>query len=347
MVKKRDLRIDALRFIGTLLVILAHVGAPAWIQNIRTFDVVMLVLISGMSINKSRNIKNYPIYIYQRLKKMILPLYIVLTIIFLINFVTSILFNITSSGINSNVILDSYLLLDGIGYVWIVRVFLFVALVAPVFPLTVKKLNTLNFFISLGSLYIIYVIICNVFVGDSSRLFNYFFIETIPYILIAAIGYRIYQNTKEQKYIFFWAIIGLVVVTISHLLSNQDILPNNYKYPPGLQYVFYGLLVSILLFFIIGKYEKIRNLFANRFVKFVSIHSYDIYVIHILSLFIYNAFQKLLKISFKNDFIFKYLFVLVITLFIVWTTKQIGNLLKRNKKLEFLHFSKRNTKLSR
>lgn len=340
MVKERDLRIDALRFIGTLLVILAHVGAPTWIQNIRTFDVVMLVLISGMSLNKSRNIKNYPIYIYQRLKKMVLPLYIVLTIIFVINFVTSIIFNITSSGINKNVIFSSYLLLDGIGYVWIVRVFLVVALVAPIFPIMVKGLNTLHFFISLAVLYIIYVTIGHLFMDNSSQLFNYFFMETIPYIFIAAIGYKMYQDTKEQKYVFLWTIIGLVVVTTLHLLSNQDILPNNYKYPPRLQYIFYGLFVSTLLFFIIGRYKKVRDLFANRFVKFVSIHSYDIYVIHILSLFIYNAFQKLLNVSFQNEFIFKYLFVLVVTLFIVWITKNIWILLKKNKKLGFLHYSK-------
>lgn len=50
----RDLKIDILRTIGILLVILAHVKLPELVRSIRSFDVVMLVFISGMSFAYSK-----------------------------------------------------------------------------------------------------------------------------------------------------------------------------------------------------------------------------------------------------------------------------------------------------
>lgn len=35
----REERIDILRFVGISLIILAHVGAPSWINQFRCFDV--------------------------------------------------------------------------------------------------------------------------------------------------------------------------------------------------------------------------------------------------------------------------------------------------------------------
>ena len=46
----RDNKIDYVRALCSLTVIIAHVSAPAWINDIRSFDVVALVLISGMTL---------------------------------------------------------------------------------------------------------------------------------------------------------------------------------------------------------------------------------------------------------------------------------------------------------
>lgn len=47
--KNRDEGIDVLRTIGVLSIILAHVNPPSNILNVRSFDVVLLVFVSGMS----------------------------------------------------------------------------------------------------------------------------------------------------------------------------------------------------------------------------------------------------------------------------------------------------------
>ncbi|MES1038120.1 acyltransferase family protein [Peribacillus simplex] len=325
MVVDRDLRIDALRFVGTMLVILAHVGAPNWIQNIRTFDVVMLVLISGMSINKSRDTKKYFNYLFRRLKKMVFPLYIVLTIIFVINFVMSSLFGISSTGLDFNIILESYLLLDGIGYVWVVRVFLCVALVAPFFPRLFKNRSSVGFISIVVISYILYSTIGILLTDNPYWLFDFFFMQIVPYILIAAIGYKIYINKEMTKLMLLVSIIGLFGITITNIILNQSILPDSYKYPPQLQYLFYGLFISLLLFLIVDKFKSVEKFFASKFINFVSINSYDIYLYHILTIFIYNALKKLLGFNISNEYIVKYVFVLSIAIVLVI----IKNYLKR------------------
>ncbi|WP_167520137.1 acyltransferase family protein [Bacillus luti] len=325
MVKGRDVRIDALRFIGTVLVIFAHVGAPNWIQNIRTFDVVMLVLISGMSINKSRNTGNYPIYLYGRLKKMILPLYTVLTIIFLINFIFSALFGISSAGIDLNVALRSYLLLDGIGYVWIVRVFLCVALVAPLFPKIFKDINLFRFSFIMVALYLVYSAMSFLMRDTQYWMFELFFIQVIPYIIVAAIGYKLYSDMETKKFMLLLSVTGLIGITIVNAFLNKTILPDYYKYPPQLQYLFYGLFVSLLLFVLVEKYKNIERAFSKKFITFISVHSYDIYVYHILAIFVYNALRKIVTVSIPNEYIVKYIFVLGSSILLVIVKKYLIN----------------------
>ena len=59
--EKRDSTIDLLRVLGTLLVIQAHVKIPKVMSEIRIFDVVLLVFISGMSL-KYAKYKHYFVY---------------------------------------------------------------------------------------------------------------------------------------------------------------------------------------------------------------------------------------------------------------------------------------------
>ncbi len=46
---QRDVTIDILRVCGLLLIMLAHVNPPNLIFQIRTFDVPMMVFVSGVS----------------------------------------------------------------------------------------------------------------------------------------------------------------------------------------------------------------------------------------------------------------------------------------------------------
>ena len=51
--KNRFAHIDRLKVLGLLLVILAHVDLPAWLAQIRSFDVPLLVFLSACLARKS------------------------------------------------------------------------------------------------------------------------------------------------------------------------------------------------------------------------------------------------------------------------------------------------------
>lgn len=79
---KRFYHLDFLKTAGLLLIILAHVSPPAWLFAIRTFDVPMMVILSGIlgKIAYERHISNKHgtslEYILRRCKRIVLPTWI-------------------------------------------------------------------------------------------------------------------------------------------------------------------------------------------------------------------------------------------------------------------------------
>lgn len=119
--EKRDSVIDFLRVCGTFLVILAHVKIPKITSEIRTFDVVLLVFISGMSLKYSQH-KQYFLYLKKRIKKLLFPAWITVSIILLCLFIGDKVVG-PFSILNNKYVIHSYLLIDNdsIGAVWIVN----------------------------------------------------------------------------------------------------------------------------------------------------------------------------------------------------------------------------------
>ena len=134
--KERDPNIDVLRFIGLSLIILAHVSPPILILNIRCFDVPLMVFISGLTCYK-KNVSFSWNYLQHRFARLVFPVWIFLSIYFtpiiLLKFIG------IDLGLKFQHVWGSYLLLNGIGYVWIIRVFLLIALLTPL----LIKINTL------------------------------------------------------------------------------------------------------------------------------------------------------------------------------------------------------------
>ena len=123
---QRDSSIDVLRFVGLSLIILAHSAPPDTIFNLRTFDVPLMLFVSGLTLFNKQPVFSIGVFMH-RVLRLVLPVYIFMTIYFIIAV------TIQSKGINLNVtktdIIGTYLLLAG--YVWIIRVFLIVGLLTP------------------------------------------------------------------------------------------------------------------------------------------------------------------------------------------------------------------------
>lgn len=125
----RNVSIDVLRFIGISFIILAHVLPPCIILNIRCFDVPLMLFVSGL-IYSDRKVDLTFSFFWHRIKRLIIPVYIFLTVYFAFIFFLK-YFLLIDFGITIKHVVGSYLLMDGIGFVWIIRVFLIIAVLTP------------------------------------------------------------------------------------------------------------------------------------------------------------------------------------------------------------------------
>lgn len=75
----RDNSIDILRFIGLMLLVLAHVGPPNWLMQLRSFDVPLMVFVSGLTAAR-KEYTSYKGFILKRFKRLVLPVWIFLSI---------------------------------------------------------------------------------------------------------------------------------------------------------------------------------------------------------------------------------------------------------------------------
>ena len=139
----RDISIDLLRTIGILFIFLAHVDVPFVIGQVINFNVILLVVISGYVY---REAKDYKKYIYKRIKRLVLPAWLFLTFFFLGLFLVEKILKIEVGGLNINTIISSYTFWWGIGFVWIIRIYLGVAILGPIFLKGSSRLIILFYF---------------------------------------------------------------------------------------------------------------------------------------------------------------------------------------------------------
>lgn len=129
--KKREAYIDILKVIGLAFIILAHVDFKnPMIMQTRSFDVPLMCILSGVlavgSYDKEKSIVRY---IIKRINRLVIPTWIFLTVYFFVYFFAVKVFNGDFYPIKA--VIGSYLLTDGIGYVWIIRVYLICAIITP------------------------------------------------------------------------------------------------------------------------------------------------------------------------------------------------------------------------
>ncbi len=204
-VSGRNNRIDYIRALCSLLVIIAHVNPPALLNNIRAFDVVSLVFVSGMSLSMGRE-RPYSEYILGRLKKLLLPTYAILTIVFAGSYTACKVLNI-SQLYSSNQIIRSFLLItDGsMGYVWIVRIYLIIAFATPLIKKAGNNIqDEKHFWIALllcftvtFVLYLVYVVVPE---GPILNIYSDFIYSGFVYIIIAFMGYWLVRNFNRGGY---------------------------------------------------------------------------------------------------------------------------------------------------
>ena len=279
---ERDKSIDFLRFVGISLIILAHVFPPNLIFQIRSFDVPLMVFVSGL-VYANRQIDSYKLFIIHRIKRLCFPVWIFLTVYFVLIYGLKGILKV-DLGITFRQVIESYLLMEGIGFVWIIRVFLLIAIVTPF-------LIKLNCWFKGKGIYLFCSFILIVIFSQSILIYfrvgmNLFFIRDFIYYLLGySMLFLVGCNMKgestinQKKQTLFWGLLFFVFCIWYHYDTSLYIIPlNDYKYPPSLYFLIYGLFVSSLFWLMLKKKGK---LFSSRITNFIGGGTIWIYLFHI------------------------------------------------------------------
>ncbi len=293
----RNQNIDFLRFLGLSMIILAHVFPPDWLFQLRNFDVPLMILVSGMSYLQSRKNEHYFNYVAKRFKRLVLPVWIFLTGYFFIDRIVW----FAPEQLKPGVILESYQLLEGIGFVWIIRVFLLVALVAPfVFHINERITSNRAYFTLIAVIYFCYeILLLNIKPlgsGIFSQILSYYIAFTPGFGLIFALGIRLNRLTRKEY--LMMAIVFFIIFLVCAFWYGRGpdgfIGTQNFKYPPRIYYVSYALAVSSVAVavapFVCAALARLKWL--EVLIYFIAQNSLWIYLWHIPFLYLSYRMHK-------------------------------------------------------
>lgn len=323
MIDTRDSFIDFLRFIGLSLIIFAHVDPPAALFQLRNFDVPLMVLVSAMAFGLSfRPGTPYGQYVWSRMKRLAFPAWIFLTGYFAV----LLWIEPNHPSLAPRTVLESYALIGGIGYVWIIRIFLFIALAAPfIYRFHQSTGSNIRYLAVLLAVYLTYELCRYVTlpylkegVWHWVSLVVYFL---IPYSVLFALGLRLSSLGRGGHWaLLFGALVTFVVLGAYLYMQTGDVVATQqYKYPPSAYYFSYALVACMVLC-IMGGYlwqvvEKVRPLRAT--VLFIARNSLWVYLWHI-------PFAEHVEAHFVLKYVVVYMLAVIIT---VWQSYAVKGLL--------------------
>jgi peptidoglycan/LPS O-acetylase OafA/YrhL len=282
----RNEKIDILRFIGLSMIIFAHVDPPGILFQLRNFDVPLMILVSAMSFSLSyKTNEPYQSYVWKRIKRLVFPVWIFLSFYFL----ALMAFDPGNQELETHTIVTSYALLEGIGYVWVIRVFLLVALISPViYGWHQNTASNSTYYGMLAAALLFYELVRYfampyIWQGPA-EIASAVLLYVIPYGILFAIGLRMANAAKHQLYVITGISLGIFAIAgMGLFLFNGEFIPTqSLKYPPSIYYFSYAVFVSSLLWIYSDKieyfFEKIN---IKNVVLFIASNSIWIYLWHI------------------------------------------------------------------
>ncbi len=349
---ERDLKLDILKAIGIILVILAHTAKEKnIIFHIRNFDVVLLVLVSSLLFSRlNETKKDYSKnYFLKRIKRIAFPAWIFLVFFFIVYF-----FIYKYMGLeyfNSGTILLSFFFAEGLPCVWILRVFILISLSAVFLLKIQKKLKSKwSFLVFLAVAYLVYEFLIFLYINSNlspiiNSLHAYHIIDSlffcfIPYSLLFGFGMILNKLTKKEIIFFILVFLSIFLFSGYYLNYNSDtfVTPQDYKLPPRIYFFSYGLLASLILYLLITpgliKIVDSRPVIKKTIV-FISTASLWIYLWHIFYFYLLDLpiyiFESLSSYPYLLFFV-----VLILSMFSFYIQKRlvlrIIEHLKLNKK---------------
>lgn len=316
--EQRDTRLDFMRALGTLTIIVPHVLSPDLLVQVRTFDVVMLVFVSGMSyayqaVNK-RKIEYYQ-YVKKRCIKLLYPTLILIFTVFISINLASVAFGKGMHYHMHDLLNSLFLFEEGIGYVWIIKVYLGLALIAPFSWGFIRKLKgNIQLLVMCGSIYIIYFLIRAIEPIIYSPILSVLLEEYIYYIVAYAIpffiGMYLGKNKNRIRSLLFWSILCFAFTQIFIIIQGGGFEPNFYKYPPELYYLSYGISCSVIIYYMVPNMAPTK---ITLVIKWLSKNSLVFYLVHVFWVVWLTTAINSLKLTIIDIFWMKYILVVLLT----------------------------------
>ncbi len=270
----RDPSIDVLRWLALTCIVIAHVDTPSTLLfQLRNFDVPMMVFLSAVCFHPSGV---YGAYLLKRLKRLVLPAWLFLVVYFPLMRLFA--------GWNppaSEVLLYFSLLTNQ--YLWIVRIFLLMAVLAPLLSWVVGRSGRWFWLVFVVG------IALNEWLAHLSRDYYYqVVVMTLSYALVFVYGVYV-SRLKGRVGLTLMATLWLLLYAVWALwffVHTGAYRPTQaFKYPPRLYYLSYALGVVSLLWLGRGWLTRlVGGLRIAPFVCYVGSHTFWIYLWHVLIL---------------------------------------------------------------
>ena len=306
----RDYSIDILRFIALSGIILTHIEPSAFWCQLRSFDVPLMVLLSGISYSMSSGKDlRYGSYCWKRFKRLVLPVWFFLLVYFLA-------YSIYAQHLPPlHQVVSYYTLMTG-WYVWIIRVFFIVALFAPIIYKLLNRVSLDHLLLGSASLFLLFECFMNTSFSEFKG--SVYLLMNIPYLLIFSIGCQL-KDMSNKKIILISTcclLTYLLFVCYYYWMDGEYILTQAKKYPPQLYYTSYALACCFLLWFFRLEITNILPTRVREFCVYVGSHTMWIYLWHI-------PFVTVVKDI--DNAIARYLLVYGLALFITYIQTQLVN----------------------
>jgi peptidoglycan/LPS O-acetylase OafA/YrhL len=255
--QQRVASFDVLRFLGLAGVILAHVNPPGWVMQLRNFDVVLLVLLSGATAHEAsgqRTAAVAQLSVWRdRFLRLALPTWVFLLFYFGIIALQGML---TGGGFlfSTREVVTSFTFGDGIGYVWIIRLFILLALVTPWIVAWDKRcVSHVRYVMACFGVLAGYQLLSMAVPNTRNEWLDFMLHEvlyaTLAYGAVFALGVRL-SRLPVRGVVGMSLLAWVVYFGYGISFYENAVWPstNNFKYPPHGYYLSYGLAAGLLCY---------------------------------------------------------------------------------------------------
>jgi len=292
--QERNLTIDLLRVFGGLIVMAAHVPLAEALFQARNFGTPMLIIVSALAaavVFHERPPRTLA-FLKRRLHKLVLQPWCFLTIFFALFLGAAHLLH-KSFPFTAHDVIFSYAFEGGIGYVWIFKVYVTIALITPALIYFKSTASRRTYF---GALLMAYVaneavgMLLHQWVHDegSLQVIDDTALTVVPYTILFAYGLELAALTDLTVALVAGASFGvfLLLATLKYAQVGHFIATQQFKYPPTLYYLSYGLFGVNTVYLALKSIRVAQT--ARSALVWLASNMLWIYLWHIMGIFIWQ-----------------------------------------------------------